>query len=123
MLQLVRDDNKWEDWIIFILNAIEKTAIDTIEIIKNIKIIMISHKQIIRSKLPKIYSQDLLNNIFKHPYTKIDFIVSDLNCTRKTAAKYLDELVKIWILEKHKIWRDVFFINNDLFKLLENVSK
>jgi hypothetical protein len=77
------------------LDAIEKTAIHTIEIVKNIKSIMFSHKQAMRTKLPKIYSQDLLNNIFKHPYTKIDFVINDLSCSRITATRYLQELTKI----------------------------
>lgn len=122
LLQEVRDDNAWEDWVLFILNAVENTAIDTIKIVKNIKKTMLSHKQRIRNNLPKIYSQDLLNNIFKHPYTKIDFVANDLNCTRMTASKYLEELVKIWILKKYKIWREVFYINIDLYELLENIS-
>ncbi len=123
LIQEVRESNNWENWYLFMLYAIEQTAISTIEIIKNIKNIMFSHKQTIRSKLSKIYSQDLLNNIFKYPYTKIDFLVNDLGCTRKTATKYLEELTIIWILEKYKIWRDSFYINKDLYTLLKNVSK
>lgn len=123
LLQKVRDEQAWEEWVLFMLYAIEETSIHTIEIVKSIKTIMLSHKQTIRSKLPKIYSQDLINNIFKHPYTKIDFVIKDLNCSRITATRYLEELTKIWILEKYKIWRDNFYINKDLYSLLENVSK
>jgi len=123
LLQSVRDNENWEEWILFILKAIEETSIHTIEIVKNIKAIMLSHKQTIRSELPKIYSQDLINNIFKHPYTKIDFVINDLDCSRITATRYLEELTRIWILEKYKIWRDNFYMNKDLYTLLENVSK
>jgi len=123
LLQSVRDENGWERWIEFMLHAIEQTAKDTITIIENIKTTMLSHKQAIRSKLPKIYSQDLLNNIFRHPYTKIEFITRDLWCTRKTATKYLEALVGIGILVKYKVGRDSYYINKDLFELLQNVSK
>lgn len=123
LLQKVRDSGAWEDWVLFMLYAIEKTSIHTIEIVKSIKTIMLSHKQAIRSKLPKIYSQDLINNIFKHPYTKIDFVIKDLNCSRITATRYLEELTKISILEKYKLGRENFYINKDLYSLLENVSK
>jgi Fic family protein len=95
LLQTVRDTNNRNEWILFMLTAVEQTAKQTITIIESIKTTMLSHKKIIRDKLPKIYSQDLLNNIFRHPYTKIEFIVNDLRCTRKTAAKYLDTLVGI----------------------------
>lgn len=64
---------------------------------------MISHKHIIRTKLPKIYTQDLLNNIFNHPYTKIEYLMEDLHVSRITATRYLEELVKIDILSKKKL--------------------
>ncbi len=64
---------------------------------------MKKEKKLLREKCPKIYSQDLLNNLFKHPYTKIDFLMRDLVIVRQTASKYLDELVNIGILEKQKI--------------------
>ena len=56
---------------------------------------MQSYKEIIRTELPKIYSQDLINNLFKHPYTKTDFIVEDLGVTRQTASRYLDQLTAL----------------------------
>jgi Fic family protein len=103
LLQSVREDNNREGWILFMLAGIQQTAKDTITIVENIKSSMQVHKQTIRSKLPKIYSQDLLNNIFRHPYTKIEFVMNDLECVRITATRYLDELVKIGILVKIKI--------------------
>lgn len=122
LLQAVRDDDVWEEWILFILQWIYETSNHTINIVKWIKDLMLSHKHAIRNQLPKIYSQDLINNLFKHPYTKIDFIINDIGCTRKTAAKYLDKLTEIWILDKLKIGRDTYYINKELFKLLYNVS-
>ncbi|MCK5814266.1 MAG: Fic family protein, partial [Cocleimonas sp.] len=72
--------------------------------------------------LPKIYSQDLLNNIFRHPYTKIDFIINDLQVHRNTATKYLDSLVNLGLLSKHKLGKDNFYLNDALFTLLLNSS-
>ncbi len=83
---------------------------------------MLRHKQRIRTELPKIYSQDLINNLFQHPYTKIDFLVKELGITRKTAAKYLEELCRVDLLTKHKLGKDNYYLNNDLFNLLSNVS-
>jgi len=122
LLQTVRDSNNRDEWVLFILTAIEQTAKQTITIIENIKTTMLSHKKIIREKLPKIYSQDLLNNIFRHPYTKIEFIVNDLWCSRITATRYLNELVRIWVLVKIKKWRESYYINDNLYTLLSNVS-
>jgi len=91
LLQAVRDENLWEERILFILKAINYTSISTIQLINDIKKLMLEEKHQIRTKLPKIYSQDLINNIFKHPYTKIEFIISDLKCDRQTARKYLEK--------------------------------
>jgi len=104
------------------LEAVEQTSQQTIALIKAIKSLMQDYKIQLREQLPKIYSQDLLNNIFRHPYTKIEFVTEDLQITRKTAAKYLDELVKIGLLSKHKIGKDNYYLNDALYQLLLNVS-
>jgi hypothetical protein len=74
----VRDASTREEWVLRMLQGVDETSKSTITLINAIKQLMLSHKQLIRTKLPKIYSQDLLNNIFKHPYTKIDFVMKDL---------------------------------------------
>lgn len=81
---------------------------------------MMEYKQKIRSQFPKVYSQDLLNNLFKHPYTKIDFICNELNVTRPTATSYLNQLVNAGFLTKMKLGRDNFYLNIKLFDLLIN---
>lgn len=121
LLQHVRNTGEWEDWIIFMLDAVENTARESIALIQNIKILMQEFKQTLRTRLPKIYSQDLLNNLFRHPYTKIDFIRQDLNVNRLTATNYLNRIVEIGLLEKQKIGRDNYYINTRLFKLLSNL--
>lgn len=118
LLQEVRDNDKWEEWIVFMLDGIEKTAAASVRLIAAIKELMQQYKQQIRSNHPKLYSQDLLNNLFKYPYTKIEFLQSDLQISRSTAIRYLDTLVKAGILTKHKVGRDNFFLNAKLFALL-----
>jgi len=121
LLQAVRDNQtEWENWILFILKGIEETSVETIALIKSIKELMMSYKHKIRDELTKIYSQDLLNNLFKHPYTKIDFICQDLQVTRPTAVSYLNQLVDAGILSKMKMGRDNFYLNVKLFDLLMN---
>ena len=120
-LQDVRDNGNWNDRIIFILTWIEKTAKQTIDIINWIKDLMMSQKHIIRDKLPKVYSQALLNNIFKHPYTKIEFVMDDIWCSRPTTIKYLNELIEIWILRKYKVWKENFYINVWLYNFLRDI--
>lgn len=73
-LQHVRETQHWEPWLLFMLQGIEQTAVQTISLIENIKRLMMDYKQRIRTQFPKIYSQELLNNLFSHPYTKIEFV-------------------------------------------------
>ncbi len=81
------------------------------------------YKHKLRSELPKIYSQDLLNNLFRHPYTKTEFVMQELQIHRNTAAKYLEELVQIGLLTKHKVYKENFYLNLALFDLLANAGR
>lgn len=118
LLQKVRETGEWEEWILYMLDGIEQTANESIVLIGHIKKMMQEYKQTIRKELPKIYSQDLLNNLFKYPYTKIDYLEKDLDVSRSTAIRYLVELEKLHLLQKQKIGRDNFYINQRLFDLL-----
>lgn len=122
LLQKVRNENSWEEWVLFILEGIEQTSIQTIKIIEGIKVLMLKSKKKIRENT-KFYSQDLINNLFKHPYTKINFVMKDLDVSRLTATKYLDELAQIGVVQKQKLGRDNYYINKDLFELLSNVNQ
>lgn len=118
LLQKVREKNDWERWILFMLDGIEKTAHETMFVISEIKKLMQQYKDHIRTHLPKLYSQDLLNNFFKYPYTKIEYLQKDLNISRNTSIRYLEALVKEGLLVKQKKGRDNFYINQPLFNLL-----
>jgi Fic family protein len=118
LLQKVRETDEWEEWILYMLDGIEQTAIESVSLISRLKDLMQQYKQTIRRELPKLYSQDLLNNLFKYPYTKIEFIEKDLGVSRSTAIRYLEVLVDRGILNKQKIGRDNFYVNGPLFNLL-----
>lgn len=116
-IQDVRDDNNFEDWILFILDGVEQTAKDTIQKISQIQSLLLKQKHLIRKNY-KFYSQDLLNNLFKHPYTKIEFIENDLKVSRITAASYLNKLSDDGILIKKKLGVTNYYINQELFEIL-----
>lgn len=117
LLQKVRDTNEWEDWILFMINGIEATSKATIDQIRSIKVQMQKKKQVLRDQY-KFYSQDLLNNLFKHPYTKIEFLMEDLQVSRVTAANYLNTLSDEGILKKEKLGNSNYYVNEELFALL-----
>ncbi len=116
-LQAVRDTGDWQPWLLYILNGIEQISIETIQLIKSIKDLMMKYKHNIRKKLPKLYSQGLINNLFKHPYTRIEFMVKDLRVSRITATKYLDQLTEAGYLCKERIGRNNYYINRPLYNL------
>ena len=120
LLNEVRTKNSWEEWILYMLNGIEQTSKESIKLIDAINVVMKEIKQSLKEKLPKIYSKDLLELLFKHPYTKINFLVDELGVTRKTATSYLRAIENIGILESMKVGRDVYFVNKQLFSLLKN---
>ena len=105
------------------LEAVEQTARQTSSMVRGIKSLMMDYKQKIRTELPKIYSQDLINNLFKHPYTKIDFLVTDLQVSRQTASKYLDQLVELNLVTIHKIGKENYYVNDALFQYLYNAPE
>ena len=119
LLQEVRDKGNWEYWILYMLKGIEITSKGTIYLINEISKLMKEYKHKIKSNY-QFYSQDLLNNLFKHPYTKIEYLQKDLNIHRQTAASYLDELAKDGLLKKEKVGRNNYFINESLFLLFKN---
>lgn len=120
LLQNVRDNGDWESWILFMLQGIEETAVQTISLIEKMRDLMAAYKISLRRDLPKIYSQDLLNNLFRHPYTKIEFIQEEIGVTRKTASLYLKQLVDNGYLKLIKIGTTNFYLNEPLFDLFIN---
>jgi len=120
LLQKVRNEDAWEEWVLFMLKGVEQTSQQTTKLIQGMKALMQNHKQKMRSELPKIYSQDLINVVFGHPYTKIDFVVREMKVNRLTATKYLNELVTIGLMKKEKKGRESYYININLFKLFSS---
>ncbi len=117
LLQSVRDTDNWEEWLLYMINGVEQTAKQTIGLIIDIKGLMLEYKHEIRHRY-KFYSQDLLNNLFKHPYTKIELLENDLSVSRITAASYLNSLAKDGFLIKKKLGKSNYYINGKLFDLL-----
>lgn len=121
LLQEVRTENNWEEWILWMLKGVELTSRNTIVVVNNIKALMDDYKIKIRSN-HKFYSHDLINILFKHPYTKIDFLERELKIHRNTASTYLNALAddENKFLTKVKIGKSNYFINEKLLQVLKN---
>ncbi len=122
LIQEIRDKDgnnaqEWEDWIVFILKGVEETAQETIDLVKGISTLMAEYKQMLRPLFGQTYKHELLNNLFYHPYTKIEFLCKDMSVQRKTASKYLEMITGTGLLEKVKVGRENFYVNTKLFNL------
>jgi Fic family protein len=122
LLQTVRDQNRWAEWCLYMLRGVSQTARSEIQLIKALRDLMLDYKHRLRAELPRLYSQDLLNNLFRYPYTKIEFIEKELGVSRPTAMKYLDQLAQAGFVEKEKIGRSNFYINRPLYRLLTTIQ-
>lgn len=117
LLQTVRDEDSWEEWVLYMLQAVETTARQTVTTVQAIKTALFDYKHRIRDRY-KFYSQDLINNLFMHPYTKIEFVQNDLQVSRLTATKYLEALGEGGFVSKQKIGRSNYYVNTALNSIL-----
>lgn len=124
LIQAIRDkeenSQEWEEWILFILKGVEQTALDTTRLVQGISALMQRYEQTLRPLFGKNYKHELLNNLFYHPYTKIEFMQRDLMVQRKTAAKYLNMMVDAKVLVVVRIGRENYYINHALMDLFLN---
>ena len=121
LLQSVRDENGWHEWVMYMLTGVEQTARQTTRLVDYMKSLMLLQKHKIKRERPKIYSQDLVNILFCHPYSKIEFLVRELEVSRITATRYLDELEVIGLMRKLRIEKSNYYINIQLFELFRNI--
>lgn len=110
---------QWEEWILFMLKAVESTSKDTIIRITNIKNQLDSTIIKVQEKASKIYRKELVELLFEQPYSKIEFVVDRLGVERKAASRYLQELESIGILESQKVGRETLYINRELVEILK----
>lgn len=116
-LQKARITGQWEPWLLYMVKGVSVTAQHTMQLVEQINALMESFKNTVRTEQPKMYRHELINNLFNHPYTKIEFVMEDLEVSRLTASKYLDQLVRMKLLKKEKLGRTNYYINQALFNL------
>ncbi len=114
---------QWEEWILYMLRGVEQTAEETIALVKNIGNLMTKYKNIIRPAFGRKYSHELLNGLFYHPYTKIGHLESNMQVSRQTAAKYLDKLASLGLLQKERMGKENYYINTQLMELFLTFSE
>lgn len=127
LIQAIRDKNEdnayeWEQWVLFMLKGVEETAIEATMLVKQISRLMTEFKNVLRPKFGRLYRHELLNNLFFHPYTKVEFIEQELMVSRATAQRYLNSLCETGLITRMKIKKSSYYINDALMKLFMGVS-
>jgi Fic family protein len=118
LLLEVTTKGAWEPWILYMLEAVENTAMWTRAKIKAIKLLMEESVRHVAATRPKIYSRELIEVIFVQPYCRMNDLVQRGIGTRKTAAKYLGDLVSAGVLQERKEGREKLYINTRFLDLL-----
>ena len=116
LIQAIRDKNEdnaaeWEAWILFMLKGIEETAIETTRLVKGISKLMADFKSVLRPKFGKLYRHELLNNLFFHPYTKVEFLEKEMMVSRVTANRYLNSLLETGLVDRVKLGKAYYYMN------------
>ena len=119
LLQSTRETNDWEPWLLYLIRGVEETSKLTIGLIEAIRNLMNSYEERIKKDLPKIHSHELLNNLFRHPYTKIEAVQGDLGVSRLTASKYLSALTEKGFVEKHRSGKYNYYVNRPLIRIFK----
>lgn len=117
-LQARREGAPWEPWILYMLDAVESSAREGEQLLRQIRSLMAETEAKLCKALPKLALPALVDNLFMHPYTRIEFLMEDLGISRNTASLYLDKLVQIGILRREKLWRHAYFVHERLYSLL-----
>jgi Fic family protein len=118
-LRGVTEQHAWETWILYMLDAVENTARLTCDKIGRIRKLIDEWTARVKAERKTIYSKDLIELVFRHPYCKIRFLEEEGLATRQTASKYLQALVELKLLRSVKVGRELYFINEPFVKLLE----
>lgn len=119
LLRQVTEEGNWEPWMLYMLEAVEETANFTRKRILAIRDLMNDTLEKARKELPtRVYSKELIELLFRQPYTKAQFLVDEGIAKRQTAAEYLKELEKIKILKAHKSGKEMLYLNLKLYDLL-----
>jgi len=122
LLQAVREEAAWEEWVVYMLDCISTSAQSVLLLIEGIRELMAETKQEMRSTLPRLYSQDLINHLFRHPYTRIGFVQNDLKVSRLTARSYLKKLAAAGFVSERRSGRDNYYVMDRLVSLLAETS-
>ncbi|HTG56213.1 MAG TPA: hypothetical protein VL943_08100, partial [Niabella sp.] len=108
---------------LYMLDMIEVTALNGLERLSKITAAMEKMTHDLKKQLPKIYSKDLVEVLFRLPYTKRQYLIDEHLGNAKTVGNYLISLEEKGFLESVKVGKEKLYLNRRLLNILENKTK
>ena len=118
-LRAVTERGEWEAYILYMLDMIEQTAISGLARLRQLTAMMNRTSDEIKTALPKLYSKDLLEILFRLPYTKRQYLIDAHIGNPKTAGNYLILLEKNGFLKSVKVGKEKLYLNQRLLAILK----
>ena len=120
LLNNVTKKGEWEEWILYMLQAVHQTAQLTYHKINSIRKLIEHTANFVRQELPRIYSYELISIIFEQPYCRIHNLIETEVARRQTASTYLKKLCDIGVLQEVSVGKEKLFVHPKLMQLLVN---
>ncbi|MEW6703061.1 MAG: Fic family protein, partial [Bacteroidota bacterium] len=120
LLREVTENNNWENWILYILEAVKQTSVLTLQKVNSIFDNYTSVMERVKAEANEIYSRELIDIIFSQPYCKISILEEQKVASRNTASKYLKRLEELGILTSETVGRETLYKNISLYAILSN---
>lgn len=122
LLLAVTRDQAWEPWLIFMLQGVADTSKWTTAKIAAIRGLAEHTTEHVRTRLPKIYTRELVDVIFEQPYCRIGNLVDKGIAQRQAASRYLHDLANLGVLREMQFGKEKLFIHPKLMQLLSRDS-
>ena len=118
-LREVTENDNWESWILYMLEMVEYTANKGLKRLKDVTSLMEQIGAEIKETLPKVYTKELIEILFRLPYTKRQFLVDEKLGTPKTVGNYLIALEEAGFLTSERVGKEKLYLNYRLMAVLE----
>tara|TARA_R110000823_G_scaffold266883_1_gene386870 strand:+ start:305418 stop:306353 length:936 start_codon:yes stop_codon:yes gene_type:complete len=121
-LQNVTEKGAWEEWVLYMLEMISFTAKKGLKLLEQVNQLMQAYAEEVKVSLPKVYSKDLIEILFRLPYTKRQHLIDASLGTAKTVGNYLNDLEDAGFLSSEKVGKEKLYFNFRLMEVLEKTS-
>ena len=121
-LRRVTEEGKWSGWILYMLDMVEQTALKGRYQIVEIEKLMEHMSVEIQEKLPRLYSKDFIEALFRLPYTKrAQLEIAGLG-NLKTVGSYLKALEDNGFLKSEQVGKEKLYLNYKLLDILKRTN-